>query len=97
ERRLVYMSVLSKIFGDANQRFLSKLSTVVTDINQAEAALTGLSDEALRAKTVEFKKRYTETSAADIQLREELSNRIRTTLDDDEKARLRKELIALSN
>ena len=50
------MSLLTKIFGDANQRFLDRLSARVTDINAHDTVVRELSDESLRKKTDEFKK-----------------------------------------
>ncbi len=47
--------VLTKIFGSANERLLKKLWPIVGQINAFEAQIKPLSDEALRAKTVEFR------------------------------------------
>jgi len=51
------MSVLSKIFGDPNQRFLNKLQPLVEKINQLEKKFESFSDEKLKEKTIEFRER----------------------------------------
>jgi preprotein translocase subunit SecA len=50
-------TVLTKIFGTANDRLLKRLWPVVAQINSLEPATKLLTDEELRAKTVEFKAR----------------------------------------
>jgi len=49
--------VLTKIFGTSNERIVKKLVPVVTTINDLEAGIKPLSDDQLRAKTVEFRAR----------------------------------------
>jgi preprotein translocase subunit SecA len=49
--------VLTKVFGTSNERIIKKLWPVVATINDFEAAVKQLSDEELRAKTVEFRAR----------------------------------------
>ncbi|MDP3792742.1 MAG: preprotein translocase subunit SecA [bacterium] len=51
------MSFLNKIFGDANERYIKSLEPIVTQINELEKEFQKLSDEELKAKTAEFKKR----------------------------------------
>jgi preprotein translocase subunit SecA len=48
---------LTKIFGTANDRIIKRLWPVVATINGLEAEIKQLSDEELRAKTVEFRVR----------------------------------------
>ncbi len=48
---------LTKVFGSANERLLKKLWPVVDQINSFEPDLKKLSDEELRAKTLEFRER----------------------------------------
>jgi preprotein translocase subunit SecA len=50
-------TILTKIFGTANDRVLKKLWPVVATINDLEEATKALTDEGLRAKTVEFRAR----------------------------------------
>ncbi len=52
---MFFDSVLTKVFGTANERILKKMWPVVATINDLEPAVKGLSDEGLRAKTAEFK------------------------------------------
>lgn len=51
------MSLLTQIFGSRNQRLLKQYQKTVREINAFEPALEKLSDEALQAKTPEFKGR----------------------------------------
>jgi preprotein translocase subunit SecA len=48
-------SIASRIFGSSNDRKVGKYAGRVAEINALEASLTGLSDEALKARTVEFR------------------------------------------
>jgi preprotein translocase subunit SecA len=48
---------LSKLFGNRNERILKKLQKNVIAINALESAFKALTDEQLRAKTIEFKQR----------------------------------------
>ena len=49
-----------RLFGTANDRYVKSLGPLVEQINDHEAELEQLSDEALRAKTAEFKQRIAE-------------------------------------
>ncbi|MBD2868422.1 preprotein translocase subunit SecA [Paenibacillus arenilitoris] len=51
------LGLVKKIFGDQNEREVKRLQRTVDEINAMESKFTGLSDEALRAKTEEFKAR----------------------------------------
>ncbi|HKJ64917.1 MAG TPA: preprotein translocase subunit SecA, partial [Desulfopila sp.] len=50
--------VLTKVFGSKNERELKKLQPVVDQINQLEETVSALDDQALAAKTVDFKERH---------------------------------------
>ncbi len=50
-------SFLQRILGDPNERTIARLQKTVQNINALEPAFQALSDEALRAKTSEFKER----------------------------------------
>ncbi len=50
--------LLSKIFGTRNQRLVKKMRKEVLAINQLESDLSALTDEQLKAKTIEFRDRY---------------------------------------
>jgi len=54
---VVFDKVLTKVFGTANERLIKKLWPVVAQINDLEAATKQLSDEQVRAKTLEFRAR----------------------------------------
>src|SRR3989344_6523865 len=51
------MSFLSKIFGDANARYIQSLQPIVDKINSLEKDYEKLSDEELRKKTDDFRNR----------------------------------------
>jgi preprotein translocase subunit SecA len=53
----LFDKILTKIFGTANERLIKKLWPVVAQINSLEEGTKLLSDEQLRAKTVEFRTR----------------------------------------
>ncbi|MBK8760953.1 MAG: preprotein translocase subunit SecA [Sulfuritalea sp.] len=50
--------LLKKIFGSRNDRLIKQYSQSVTRINAFEPTITALSDEALKAKTDEFRARH---------------------------------------
>ncbi len=62
--------LLKKIFGSRNDRLIKQYSTVVRQINALESAISALSDEALRNKTVEFRERLDKGEALDALLPE---------------------------
>ncbi len=49
--------IARKLFGSQNERELKKLEPVVAAINELEPSMQALTDEQMRAKTVEFKER----------------------------------------
>ncbi|GHD68123.1 preprotein translocase subunit SecA [Jeongeupia chitinilytica] len=51
-------TLLKKVFGSRNDRLLKQYGAIVRQINALEAQTQALSDDALRAKTEEFKQRY---------------------------------------
>jgi preprotein translocase subunit SecA len=61
---------LTKIFGSRNDRLLKKYRHAVGKINSLEAGFEQLSDEALRAKTEEFRQRLTQGETLDAVLPE---------------------------
>ena len=50
-------NLLKKVFGSKNDRELKRMSKLVISINALETNISALSDDALRAKTTEFKQR----------------------------------------
>lgn len=59
------LDFLKKIFGTAQDRLLKKYEKIVWEVNQHEAQLLTLSDEQLRQKTQEFKRRLSEGETLD--------------------------------
>jgi preprotein translocase subunit SecA len=57
---VVFDKALTKIFGTANERAIKRVLPVVASIGALEPAMQGLSDDQLRAKTVEFRARITQ-------------------------------------
>ena len=62
--------LLKKIFGSRNDRLIKQYSQSVTRINAFEPAITALSDEALKAKTEEFRARHAKGEPLDDMLPE---------------------------
>ncbi len=56
---------LSKLFGSRNQRLLSRLQPIVDKTNALEEGARALSDEALKAKTEEFRGRLAKGESLD--------------------------------
>jgi preprotein translocase subunit SecA len=48
---------LTKVFGSSNQRFLKTIQPLVDKINSLESQTKALTDDQLRARTIEFKER----------------------------------------
>ena len=61
---------LTKIFGSRNDRLLKQYRTVVMRINAMESGLEALTDDALKAKTVEFRERVAKGETLDALLPE---------------------------
>ena len=57
--------ILKNLFGSANDRYLKKFNKTIAAINALEPEMEALSDEALKAKTVEFKERYAKGETLD--------------------------------
>jgi preprotein translocase subunit SecA len=66
---LLINSVISKVFGTSNERAVKRMMPLVQQINALEPEISALSDEQLREKTAEFRKRVAEAiAAADVPL-----------------------------
>ncbi|MDE2090584.1 MAG: preprotein translocase subunit SecA [Gammaproteobacteria bacterium] len=57
--------VLKKVFGSRNERLLNGMQRNVARINSLEPQTQALSDEALRAKTAEFRERHSKGESLD--------------------------------
>ncbi|MGC8795811.1 MAG: preprotein translocase subunit SecA [Thermodesulfovibrio sp.] len=64
------VKILEKIFGTKNERELKRYFKIVEEINAIEPEISKLSDEALKAKTEEFKERLSKGESLDDLLRE---------------------------
>jgi preprotein translocase subunit SecA len=51
------MALISKIFGNPNEKYLKKIKPIVDKINSLEGSFEKVSDEKLKEKTFEFKER----------------------------------------
>ena len=51
------MSFLNKLFGDQNKRYVKEIQPLIPQINSFEETVSKLSDDELKNKTAEFKKR----------------------------------------
>ncbi|HQS38116.1 MAG: preprotein translocase subunit SecA [Methylotenera sp. 24-45-7] len=58
-------TLFKKLFGSRNERLVKQYAQKVQQINALEPAMQALSDEALRAKTAEFKQRYIDGESLD--------------------------------
>jgi preprotein translocase subunit SecA len=59
------INFFTKIFGSRNERLIKKMSKVVKQINALEPTLADLSNEELKAKTVEFRQRLDNGASLD--------------------------------
>ncbi|MFN4063619.1 MAG: preprotein translocase subunit SecA, partial [Parazoarcus communis] len=66
----MFSGLLKKIFGTRNDRLVRQYSQTVRRINALEPEVSALSDEALKAKTVEFKQRVANGETLDALLPE---------------------------
>ncbi|MBU2897009.1 preprotein translocase subunit SecA [Vibrio hepatarius] len=57
--------LLTKVIGSRNDRTLRRLRKIVKEINNYEPGLEALSDEELKAKTVEFRQRFEQGETLD--------------------------------
>ncbi len=59
------MSVLSKIFGDANERYINKIRPLLEEVNSFEEQISKLSDDELKSKTEDFKNQFLKDASLD--------------------------------
>jgi len=89
--------ILKRIFGSKAQRDIKRLEPIVDQVNSLEPAISGLSDEALRAKTGELKARVNEKVS---QYGEELAraeDKLKGAISPEERLGAREELKKVRN
>jgi preprotein translocase subunit SecA len=59
------LGIVKKIFGTENDRRLKKFAPVVNKVNALEPDFINITDEALKAKTLEFRQRYQDGETLD--------------------------------
>lgn len=69
------MAILDKLFGFSNKKILNELQSKVDQINAIEEEIKKLSDEELKAKTLEFRKLYQDCNK-DLDKEKEISRQI---------------------
>ena len=90
-------SILRKIFGSKAQRDIKRIEPIVELVNSLEPAVSKLSDEELRAKTDEFRRRVSEKAN---EYREELKraeDKLREAISPEERLKAREELKTIRN
>ncbi len=61
----MFGALARRLFGSANDRYVKSLGSLVAQINEVEPELEKLSDDALRARTAEFKQRLADGTDLD--------------------------------
>src|SRR5438128_11403314 len=61
----MFGALARRLFGSANDRYITSLGSLVAQINEIEPELEKLSDEALRARTGEFRQRLDDGAELD--------------------------------
>jgi len=61
----MFGALARRLFGSANDRYVKSLGSLVAQINEVEPELEKLSDEALRARTAQFKERLADGAELD--------------------------------
>ncbi|NOX96569.1 MAG: preprotein translocase subunit SecA [Nitrospirae bacterium] len=84
--------LLTKIFKTKNERELQRLQRTVDEVNVLEPAISALSDEELRAKTEEFRKRIEENTKALSGELETLREERAASGSDEEKQRIKEKI-----
>ena len=61
----MFNKLLAKVFGTSNERAVKRMLPAVEQISALEPAVKALTDDELRAKTDEFRKRVADSVAAE--------------------------------
>jgi preprotein translocase subunit SecA len=93
----IFTKSLSKLFGTKSDRDLKEIQPIADEAIAEFPKLAGLSNDQLRAKTIEFKKRITDNSSKEIAQIEEIKKKIDSdlTMDVESKEMLYEEIDAL--
>jgi preprotein translocase subunit SecA len=70
------MSLLQKLFGDKSTRDIKEINPVLSKIKTAYESISRLSNDELRAKTVEFRKKISDAISGELSLIEDIKLRI---------------------
>ncbi|HXK32158.1 MAG TPA: preprotein translocase subunit SecA, partial [Candidatus Paceibacterota bacterium] len=62
---VINMSIIDKVFGNANEKYVQKLEPVIKKINYLEKEFEGFSGEKLKEKTKEFRERLAKGESLD--------------------------------
>src|ERR1700727_2147616 len=76
-----FVGVLSKIFGNKDTRDVKELQPIIDNALEIEKTLLSISNDELRAKTDEFKKRIQDRIQEKEQQKKELKERADTEID----------------
>jgi preprotein translocase subunit SecA len=82
------MSLLAKLFGDKSSRDIKEINPVLSKIKAAYEDISKLTNDELRAKTIEFRQKISEAVAEELQKIEELKVRIEEEEDIMEREKL---------
>jgi len=90
-------SILRRIFGSKAQRDVKRIEPIVELVNSLEPTISKLSDEELRAKTDEFRRRVSEKAKEYEGELEKAEDKFREAISPEEKLKAREELKAIRN
>ena len=93
----MYKWILNKIIGTRNEREIKKLQPVLDKVNSFESAISKLTDEQLKGKTITFKEHLKQKQLLIKEAEEELAQRIYESTSQQEKDRLKHSLKILRN
>src|SRR5215813_12523616 len=62
---MVFRNILKKVVGDPNERDVRRHRQTIDDINELEPEMKALTNDQMRAKTEEFKRRLAEDEELD--------------------------------
>ncbi|MDH5662443.1 MAG: hypothetical protein OEY92_05540, partial [Elusimicrobiota bacterium] len=93
----MFGSILRKIFGSKAQRDVKKIEPIVNLVNSLEPTISKLSDEELRAKTDEFRRRVSEKAQEYREELERAEDRLKEAISPEERLKAREELKKVRN